>query len=321
MVLQNLSCAEQRPHDRGVLRRDRQERRCVDQPPVTPARGMMHREPGRAHGLARAGRKCHPDKARRSGRRIPRQPGEFLPGGSNRGRPPGHLPRPVHLERFREVGQVRAAVQIRPGRLLGELARVQHVRIVNSAPHQPRQQLGSQQPLIRRHSREPRRKHQHVPLHDLRHQPRHTPDRGRQTPLLHCQPRPLRIETLCQFTPGPDIAMVAVDDQAHKLPEPPSWRVGRPRQPCPGHLVINAHRSPAAAGSHRRRLMIERLDDCQLRLPVRRRLSHVVNQPAIASQRASTKRLREPLGQDSRPIQMINQQMARAARMRRAMRP
>ena len=109
--------------------------------------------------------------------------------------------------------------------------------------------------------------------------------------------------------------MMAEDDQAHQLPEPPGWRAGRPRQPGPGHLVIDADRSPAAAAPQRRRLMIQRLDLRQLRLPVRRGLPHVMNQGGIASQRTSAERLREPLGQDSRALQMINQRMARAARM------
>jgi hypothetical protein len=82
---------------------------------------------------------------------------------------------------------------------------------------------------------------------------------------------------------------MAVDDQAHKLPEPLIRQVARPRQPRPGRLVINADRGPAPAVPVRLRLMIQGLDLCQLRLPVRRCLPYVMNQAAIASQRTSLK--------------------------------
>jgi hypothetical protein len=49
---------------------------------------------------------------------------------------------------------------------------------------------------------------------------------------------------------------MAVDDQAHKLPEPLIRQVARPRQPRPGRLVINADRGPAPAVPVRLRLMI-----------------------------------------------------------------
>ena len=115
--------------------------------------------------------------------------------------------------------------------------------------------------------------------------------------------------------------MVTVHDQAHKLPEPLIRRPGIPRQPGTCRLVINAYRSPATAIPLGRRLMIQGLDLCQLRLPVRRRLPHVMDQAAIASQRASLKGPRESLGKSSRAIQMISQQMARTAVMWRAVRP
>ena len=100
---------------------------------MTPACGVMHGEPGCTHRLASASRECHPDKARGTRSGIPRQPGQFLPRDSNGGHATGHLPCPVLLERFRQIGQIRAAVQIRGPRLLNELTRVQDICIVDSA--------------------------------------------------------------------------------------------------------------------------------------------------------------------------------------------